>query len=162
MKPCKPIGHRLDGLVERRSPDECWPYTGSLGSSGYGRISLGGRGSKQIGAHVAAWQEANGRQVPPGLEVRHACDNRVCCNPAHLSVGTRRDNMQDAVARGRIAREFRLPPTVLSDAEVCEVRALYQRPTHNESNAKELAARFGVSVQHIQLIVNKKRRGSVA
>ena len=70
--------------------------------------------------------------------------------------------MQDAVTRGRIAREFRIPQTVLSDADVLYIRSAYVRPSHNVSNAKELAAQFGVSVQHIQLVLNGRKRGHVA
>jgi hypothetical protein len=29
----------------------------------------------------------------------HACDNPSCCNPEHLAVGTRSQNMQDYIRR---------------------------------------------------------------
>ena len=32
---------------------------------------------------------------PSGLEMRHLCGNRRCCNPRHLTWGTHLENMQD-------------------------------------------------------------------
>jgi len=32
----------------------------------------------------------------------HRCDNPPCCNPAHLYVGTRKQNIADAVERKRL------------------------------------------------------------
>jgi hypothetical protein len=34
----------------------------------------------------------------------HSCDNRPCCNPAHIWEGTRAANMKDCQRKGRIAR----------------------------------------------------------
>ena len=36
--------------------------------------------------------------------VRHRCDNPACINPAHLELGTQKDNVQDSVLRGRAIR----------------------------------------------------------
>jgi hypothetical protein len=35
-----------------------------------------------------------------GWSVLHRCDNRLCCNPAHLYLGTQADNMHDRIAHG--------------------------------------------------------------
>ena len=42
-----------------------------------------------------------GRVLLSSEWVLHACDNRKCCNPSHLYIGNRSDNMRDAVSRGR-------------------------------------------------------------
>ena len=52
-------------------------------------------------AHRLAYEAANG-PIPEGFDVRHSCDNPPCSNPRHLSLGTRRENMQDAKDRGRL------------------------------------------------------------
>lgn len=40
---------------------------------------------------------------PRGVEDGcHTCDNPPCCNPAHLYVGTRKQNVADAVERRRL------------------------------------------------------------
>ncbi|MFB9187253.1 HNH endonuclease signature motif containing protein [Dactylosporangium sucinum] len=56
---------------------------------------------KLLLAHRVAWEVANGQPIPDGLQVLHSCDNPPCCNPAHLSIGTQAENMQQMVARGR-------------------------------------------------------------
>jgi len=83
--------------VEKGGADECWPWVGALSPKGYGRFRTTGL----VGAHRFSWELANGRPVPAGLHVMHACDNPPCVNPAHLSVGTHTDNMRDCRAKGR-------------------------------------------------------------
>ncbi len=80
-------------------PDECWEWTRMRrqGTHPYGLLYVNNR---QRRAHRIAWELANG-PIPDGIEVCHRCDNPPCCNPAHLFLGTQRDNMDDCVAKGR-------------------------------------------------------------
>ena len=80
-----------------RSADGCWPWRGCRGRDGYGAVTIGGR---KLRAHRYSYSICVG-PIPSGLLVLHSCDNRVCVNPAHLSVGTQKDNMRDCVERGR-------------------------------------------------------------
>ena len=50
--------------------------------------------------HRHVWEEAHG-QIPDGLHVLHRCDVPGCVNVEHLFLGTRFDNMQDIVTKGR-------------------------------------------------------------
>lgn len=64
---------------------------------GYGGFDID---SMPVRAHRVAWTSANG-PIPEGMNVCHHCDNRKCCEPGHLFVGTQSDNIRDAVAKGR-------------------------------------------------------------
>ena len=84
--------------VSRAGPEECWPWTGTLGgSNGYGAFWLDGH---QVPAHRYSLA-LSGIEIPPGMIVMHSCDNPPCVNPAHLSVGTNADNTADMFAKGR-------------------------------------------------------------
>lgn len=58
-----------------------------------------GRGIN-LKAHMVAWALHNG-PIPEGLCVLHTCDNPRCCNPAHLFLGTKKDNTHDMLRKGR-------------------------------------------------------------
>lgn len=92
--------------VQRRGPHECWPWIGACGSGGYGAISVRENGvSKRWTAHRRAWVLVNG-PIPArddGQEswILHTCDYPPCVNPAHLKLGTPRENTADMIAKGR-------------------------------------------------------------
>jgi len=100
---------RFWSRVERRAPSECWPWRdGKFVLRGYGScmlprclLSAGGPKRSKTASNVA-WALAN-RAVPrSGVHVCHECDNPPCCNPAHLWLGTARDNAVDAYEKGII------------------------------------------------------------
>jgi hypothetical protein len=150
---------------------QCWVWTASL-SFGYGQFKAGGQILK---VHRVAWILSNGQIAHDGsfhgICVCHRCDNPSCCNPAHLFLGTQRDNADDRTRKGRTVKGnehysklrpervprgnthySRLRPR-LADAQVLEIRAIYAAGSITQRN---LAAQFGVSKPTIGRIINRK------
>lgn len=92
----QPFEQFLDSRVERIPEAGCWLWTGCTAGAGYGTFNEGGMRY----AHRAAYTHFIG-PVPPGAHVLHRCDVPLCCNPAHLFVGTPADNMRDKAVKCR-------------------------------------------------------------
>lgn len=75
----------------------CWIWQGTKFYTGYGKISYEG---KYITLHRISFWTFKG-EIPEGKFVCHTCDNRSCCNPDHLFLGSNKDNMDDAYKKGR-------------------------------------------------------------
>lgn len=89
-----------NGPVIRPELGACWVWLGARANN-YGRFSLFTPSRKVFYAHRISWALTHGDH---SLCVLHHCDNPMCCNPAHLFLGTRPDNSRDMVAKGRSIR----------------------------------------------------------
>lgn len=139
---------RFWAKVDMRGSNDCWDWSASLNTSGYGRFKLASY--RQVTAHRLALVIASGEDHP-ALCALHSCDRPSCCNPAHLRWGTANDNAQDKIERGRNRTGnqagFNNPMARLTAEDLEQIVALM--PRHNNT---VIAKRFGVTHSMISRI----------
>lgn len=111
--PTRPLEERFWEKVAKRSEDECWNLNAGLNTDGYGAFQLyidGGIRTRT--AHKVAywlttgiWSKVGLKNNPDTIVLRHSCNNRKCCNPKHILVGTQLNNIQDMNTQGRNGRQ---------------------------------------------------------
>jgi HNH endonuclease len=142
--------------VKQGDRKDCWPYLRpSRTQGGYG---AGFYGNIFTTAHRIAYCLANG-PFPKALHVVHRCDNRLCCNPLHLFLGTPGANQHDMIAKGRA--RFPGPPkgekngnAKLADADIEGIKGLHAAGW----SQRRIAANFGVSKSQIGNIIRGESR----
>ena len=136
----------LDSVKRHGASDACleWPFCRNV--AGYGRLSKGGREEGPSLVPRVSYEAFVG-PIPPGKCILHKCDNPPCYNPLHLKPGTKRENTEDMMKKGRHHKTGlpgqRHPMRKLSAADVLEIRNLYD-PTKKRTGAGKLALRFNV------------------
>ena len=129
-----------DGSIPSHRPDlgQCWEWTASL-VHGYGQISIGGRSFNPARANRVAWVIANG-EIPEGLGICHACDNRKCVRPSHLFPGTQQDNMKDFSGKG-----FMRPTSLLNINPHRGAAAMWAVPGMRERRSQEVKQQWAAA-----------------
>jgi hypothetical protein len=129
-------------------PDACWPWKSNKNPGGYGNVPavIAGTG-KRTGAHRLAFKLHHGADPGP-LSVCHECDRRECGNPAHLWSGTQRDNLLDAIRKGKYVAVA--PGELHPAAKLTEEKVRFILTTGEKAAA--LAEQFGVAVTTIRAV----------
>ena len=125
----------------------CWIWAGAKSDVGYGVVGVG---KKVVGFHRLMWSAAHRKAIPSGLQVNHSCDNRRCCNPSHLHLGTHKSNAMEMADRGRSTRGEKNPQAKITEALVLEIRE------SDEPNAV-IARRLRLLPGHISAVRLRKR-----
>lgn len=142
-------------LPEDRPPDRCWDWQGVIAAVGYGQVVIARR---SVYAHRLSFELANGRKLQKGEQIRHACDNRRCVNPAHLGAGSFYDNMQDAYERNRFKHTENHWNAKLTTDDVRDIRRLVASGLYHH----QVAEQFGITRSAVTNIVNRKAWRQVA
>ena len=131
----------IDGIY----PTECWVWIGAKTKRGYGRIK---RKNKEYRAHRISWKIHYG-EITEEECVLHKCDYTSCIRPDHLFLGTRADNMQDRMMKGRTPKGELHSGAKLSIIDIDKIRKLYKQ---NLSIA-EITRQFPVGRTAIRSII---------
>lgn len=137
----------------------CWEWTGATTKGGYGHTR--DENQRQIDAHRLAWILTYG-PIPDGLLICHHCDNRKCVRPDHLFLATQKDNIQDALNKGRIATGAALNHPAqegelnnnakVTRKQVMQVLTLYD----NGHTQATIARKTGINRANVWAIVHRK------
>lgn len=146
---------RFWSKVAMAGPEDCWIWMRYRMPNGYG--STHDANYKRKYAHRMAWVLGNG-PIPAGMFVLHRCDNRPCCNPGHLFLGTAQDNTDDMIHKGRLVVGLRPTGEMVNTAkltrdQVDRIRAAY---VPGRFVISSLAREYGISYAGMHKVVTGK------
>jgi len=155
---CCNVNHMIiDAHYKRSSPkdfwlnvnigksNECWEWNASYGTTGYGQVTYQRKVWK---THRLSYFLTYGK-----IEqcVCHTCDNRKCCNPSHLFLGSRDDNVKDCIQKKRHACGEKVSSTKLTEKQVIEIRRLHSLG----KTPVEISTLFGVAQWTVVDVIKK-------
>lgn len=127
--------------------EDCWSWD-STTRFGYGKFRIK---DKEYMAHRVSYYLNFGID-PKDLFVCHKCDNRICVKPEHLFLGSNRDNMQDALLKGRMFLGEKNSFSKLKVVDIHKIRNLYSL---GNSSYEDIAISFGVSNECIRKVIKR-------
>ncbi len=147
-----PLEERFWSKVEKTPT--CWLWKGAhkIGKDAYGFIHFNG---KLISTHRASWQMVNG-PIPENMCILHSCDNPPCVNPAHLRIGTRRENSMDMVNRNRHPTLLNAKSKIASkftEKKILEIRDLKRKKPY--LSYASIARTYKVTPTAISFIIRR-------
>lgn len=143
----KPLHERLADGIKKQS-DGCWIWTSRTNNMGYGMVSVAGQTTL---VHRVMFEQAFG-PIPAGLDACHRCDIPACCNPHHIFIGTRTENMRDAVRKGRVPRGSASSRAKLNETAVAQIR----RRAETGECQRRIAEATGLDYRQVNSIVRRR------
>lgn len=130
----------------------CWLWTAGVNRQGYGLFNRATKPSKCVLAHRYSYELAHGPLAQSAC-VLHRCDNPRCVRPDHLFLGTRTDNADDKVAKGRQRgpKGERHPKAKVTEAVVRSIRRDFAAGGVSKS---ELARRYKLANRTAHAIIS--------
>lgn len=141
---------RFEKHVEIDYGDNCWTWSGKRNKKGYGGLWIN-KNPELV--HRISWIIFRG-PIPKGMCVLHSCDNPPCVRPNHLFLGTKTNNSEDMVSKGRQASGERNGRAKLSKEKASLIKNLYLT---SEFTQRQLAERFEVCKATIGQVVRGER-----
>ena len=124
----------------------CWEWIASTGTDGYGVFGIKDRAAHAFSYELAYGPIERDEDGKRKLWVLHKCDNRKCCRPDHLFLGTAKDNTHDAAIKGRLS-------TKMNPDKVKTTRELYKTGKYS---TRALGKIFGVDGNTIWKIIHRR------
>lgn len=121
-----------------------------VNASGYGVVRLGNKSQLEHRVMYASSRLLTIADIK-GKIIMHTCDTPACINPAHLFLGTSRENTTDMIAKGRQVnvRGADVGRSKLTAADVLEIRA------NHLVAISLLAAKFNVTDSNIRSVLSR-------
>lgn len=141
--------------MDKGEEDECWEWTASRGTRGYGTYVIG---TEKFTAHRLSCHFYKER-LDGNKHALHHCDNPPCVNPNHLFAGTHEEHMQDAKEKGKIYFGEDNHQSKLCREEVVEIKKLIR---DGELSYSEIGEKFGVGKGCIADIALERNWGHVS
>lgn len=112
---------RLARFIKVDPLSGCHIWQRSTKPNGYGQITFH---CQRWMTHRLAWVARHG-PIAKGLEVCHRCDERRCCNPDHLYLGSHAENMAEMKAKRRARRRVPLEAGQPLDVSPADMAAIH-------------------------------------
>lgn len=141
------LEERFWSKVDIRGEDECWEWKAGRNRGGYGMF-------QHKLANRVAWELTKG-PILEGLCALHSCDNPPCCNPKHLFLDTRTENIADMDRKGRRGSTsgIKNPNVKLTPELVLQIRKEYVPRINSQT---KLAKKYGLHPSYVGKIVRNE------
>ena len=148
------VKYKFLGFIDIKT-NGCWIWNGFKDKDGYG---ICWRGYYNQRANRTSYWIFNG-DFPKEKWILHKCDNPSCVNPDHLYLGDVRQNVKDALERGRFPKGANIKKGRVgennhkSKLTSEQVKSIRQEYIPFIRNSQTLAKKYGVSASCINRIV---------